>query len=151
MGQVITMADEQNQNPLSREEYSIIGQAIFEKLAEKENIPHLDYQSIDGDDHIGFMTTPGGKYLSRDVCGGFTAQLPFQLLYQTKAKNNKELLLAEKTLTEIAEYLEQKPFPYLDGGRVIEKITCDGIPYRAQADNSTSVLFIQSGSVRYEK
>lgn len=148
------MADVRNEiNPLSGTEYNIIGAGVFNKLAEYEDpeINGFDYQGLDGDGRIGFMTIPGGKYLSRDVCGGYTAQLPFQIMYQAKATSNKELLKSEKTLTDVAVYLETKPFPELDGGRQITKISCDGIPYRAQADNSASVIFVQTGSVVYEK
>lgn len=150
------MADLQNEmNPLSGTEYGIVGAGIFNKLALSGETPKgvsgFDYQSLDGDGRVGFMTTPGGKYLSRDVCGGYTARLPFQLMYQTKAQTNKELLEAEAVITEIATSLEQKPFPELDGGRQITNIFCDGVPYRASADNSASVLFVQTGYVVYEK
>jgi len=148
------MADIQNEtSPLSGTEYSMVGPAVFNKLAEyKADIPlHFDYQSMDGPGHVGFMTVPGGKYLSRDICGGFVAQLPFQIMYETTATTNKELLQAEATISEIAEYIETKPYPELDGGREITKIQADGIPYRAQAENSGTVMFLQTGTIIYEK
>ena len=148
------MADVQNDmNPLSGTEYSIVGAGIFNKLAEFPSSEAIvfSYQGLDGDGCIGLMTVPGGKYISRDVCGGYVAQLPFQLMYRTKAKTNKELLEAEKMLTDTASWLETKPFPELDGGREITNIQCDGIPYRAEADNSASVIFVLTGRVTYER
>lgn len=148
------MGDNNNQQnaPLSATEYSIVGAGLFEKLLEYEgDVEGFDYQSLDGDGRIGFMTVPGGMYLSHDVCGGYEAQLPFQLAYMTKAKTNKEYLEAEETLTGASAFLETKPYPELDGGRTITKIICDGIPYRAEADNSGSVMFVQTGRAYYEK
>lgn len=146
------MAEIQNEmNPLSGTEYAIVGAGVFNRLAEVvDGRVGLDYQSLDGDGRMGFISLPGGKYLSRDVCGGYVAQLPFQLAYQTKAQSNKDLLEAEALITETALGLEQKPYPSLDGGRQITKILCDGVPYRAQADNSASVMFVQTGYVVYE-
>jgi hypothetical protein len=151
MGAII-MADIQNEiQALSGTEYSIIGAALFNKLTMYSRDLLFDYQSLDDDGHVGLMTTPGGKYLSRDIIGGYTAQLPIQIMYRTKAQTNKELLSAEALITDIAAYLETKPYPDLDGGRVITQILIDGIPYRAQADNSASVVFALTGFVKYEK
>lgn len=144
---------ERTYDPLSAGEYAMVGAAIFERLAQCESIQgiHLDYQSMDGDNHLGFFTMPGGKILSYDVTGGFEAQLPFQLTYQTRTTSNKGFLAAERLLTETAQELESKPYPLLDGGREITKIHLDGVPYRAQADDSGAVVFVITGSVRYEK
>lgn len=147
------MADE-NISPLSQEEYSEIGAALFEKISQYAQLPDgakLDYQLLDGTNHIGFLTAPGGKYLSEDVVGGFTAQLPFQIVYKLSATGNKQMLGAEALMNNLADYLSEKPYPALTGGRIIYKITMDSTTYRSQADEDGSFVYVRSGTVNYEK
>lgn len=141
-------------NPLSKKEYDAIGWALFETIAAYPNLPadvKLDYQSLDGTDHIGFFTSPGGKFLWEDVTGGFGAQLPFNVVYKFNATANGQLLKAEDVLNGIADYLQERPYPALTGGRTVEKIMMDSITYRTKAEDDGSVTFARSGVLKYEK
>lgn len=139
---------------LSSSEYTAIGQAVMDMVSSYPDAPEnitYDYQSINGVNHIGVITTPGGRYLKRDVTGGFEAQLPFDIVYRCAATENIQLLNAEKLLDGIADYLENMSYPSLTDGRAILKITMNSITYRTQADQSGAVQFLRSGSLRYEK
>lgn len=144
--------------PVSSKDYSVVGAAIFEMIAAymAEHHPdvHCDYQSIDGPGHLGLVTTPGGKYLTRDVIGGYTAQLPFQIVYQTPATTNALLLAAEAVIEDLSGYLEElaaDELPGLDGDRVIDVIVMDGVTYRSSAESDASVIFSRAGKVNYSK
>lgn len=147
------MADKEI-TPLSQKEYSEIGAALFERISQYPDLPagvKFDYQSLDGINHIGFFTVPGGKYLSEDVVGGFTAQLPFQIVYRVSATGNMQMLDAEALINNLADYLSEKPYPALTDDRNIYKITTDSTTYRSQADEDGSSVYVRSGTVNYEK
>ena len=146
------MADEAK--ALSSKEYDAIGQAMFEKISEYEKLPDkakLDYQSLDGTNHIGFLTMPGGKYTAQYVTGGFEAQLPFQIRYKLVATGNQQNLDAENVVKGLADYLEENPDMNLTGGRNVTEIQMDSITYRSQAGEDGSVIFARNGIVKYEK
>ena len=148
------MSDNENVNPLSGTEYRIIGKAMLERIQAYDGLPAgtvLDYQAVNGICHIGFMTTPGGKYLRHDVYGGFEAQLPFQIAYMLAGTGNKEMLDAETLLDGLVDYLEARPYPSLTDGREVTKIDFDSTTYRSQANADGSLLFVRNGRVRYEK
>lgn len=140
--------------PLSSNEYSEIGLALFEAINRYTGLPdgvRLDYQKLDGAGHIGFFTSPGGKYISEDVTGGFVAQMPFDIVYMLNATNNEQLLAAEEILNGLADYLAEKPYPSLTGGRTVEKVYMNSTTYRTKAGDDGSVAFARSGVLKYEK
>lgn len=149
---MIDLADEIK--VLSSKEYDAIGQAMFEKISVYEKLPDkakLDYQSLDGTNHIGFLTKPGGKYTAQYVTGGFEAQLPFQICYKLMATGNQQYLDAENVVNGLADYLEENSSMNLTGGRIVTEIQMDSITYRSQADADGSVVFVRNGIVKYEK
>ncbi len=140
--------------PLSTPEYDAIGAALFELISKYPELPKdvkLDYQSMDGINHIGFFTAPDGKYLFESVTGGFEAQLSFDITYKCSATSNSQRLKAEEFMNNIAEYLAQKPYPALTAGRTIEKITMNSTTYRSKAEEDGSVTYVRSGTLKYEK
>lgn len=139
---------------LSSKEYDALGRGLFEKISQYTALPaevKLDYQSIDGINHIGFLTVPGGKYTKEFVTGGFEAQLPFQILYQTGATGNAQLLKAEELVNGIADYLEENPDMNLSDGREVVKISMDSVTYRSKTEEDGSKIFVRNGTVKYEK
>jgi hypothetical protein len=142
------------ENPLSSKEYDTIGWALFEMISQFDGLPSgvkLDYQKLDGVNHLGFYTSPGGKYLIEYVTGGFLAQLPFDIIYKFNATANGQLKNAEDFLNSLADYLQERPYPTLTDGREVEKITMNSTTYRTKADDDGSVQFARSGVLRYEK
>lgn len=140
--------------PLSGKEYDSVGWSLFEAISRYSNLPDgmtFDYQKLDGTNHIGFFTSPGGKYIWEDVTGGFGAQVPFNVAYKFNASSNGQLLKAEEFLNDLADYLSEPPYPALTGGRMVEKIIMDSTTYRTKADEDGSVTFARSGVLKYEK
>lgn len=147
-------SQEEERRPLSSKEYDAIGAALFEMINAYHSLPagvKLDYQSLEGINHIGFFTAPDGKYLFESVTGGFEAQISFDIMYKCSATNNSQRLGAEEFLNDIADYLSEKPYPALTGGRIIEKITMNSTTYRSKAEGDGSVTYVRSGSLKYEK
>lgn len=139
---------------LSSKEYSEIGSALFEMISQYTELPDgvvFDYQSLRGVNHIGFLTVPGGKYLKEDVTGGFEAQLPFQIVYKLSATGNAQMLDAETLMDNLADYISEKPYPSLTGGRIIYKITMNSTTYRSRAEDDGSFVYVRNGTVNYEK
>lgn len=146
------MADETK--PLSSKEYDAIGQGLFEKISEYPNLPAgviLDYQSLNGINHIGFMTVPGGKYTAEYVTGGFEAQLPFRIYYKVAPTRNEQYLDAEILLNGIADYLEENPEINLTDSRNVAEIVMDSTTYRSASEADGSAIFARNGTVKYEK
>lgn len=140
--------------PLSSKEYDSVGWSLFEKLSAFPDLPDsvtLDYQKLDGTNHIGFFTLPGGKITWEDVTGGFGAQLPFNVVYKFNGTANGQLMKAEETVNNIADYLQERPYPALTGGRTVEKIIMDSTTYRTKAEDDGSVTYARSGVLKYEK
>ena len=147
------MADE-NTTPLSQQEYTALGKAIYDMIAACPDIPKaitIDYQDLRGPQHIGVGTDAGGRYTRQDVTGGFEARLPFSYVYQVKATNNAQMLAAEELLNKIADYLENADYPPLSDGRSILRITMNSITYKIAADEDGSIRFRRSGVLEYEK
>ena len=148
------MPNNNNTTPLGSVEYRRVGEMIYDKVRVYENLPagiEVDYQGLKGINHLGFMTTPGGKITKRFITGGFAAQLPFQLLYKTTPTTNSTNFNAENFVDDLADWLEQRPYPELSDGRVVTSIVMDSITYISTADNDGSVVFVRNGSVFYEK
>lgn len=143
-----------NAEPLLSAEYKAIGQGIFAKIADYDKLPYgveLDYQSCNGINHIGFTTTAGGKYLQKYVTGGFEAQLPFQIAYMIAPTNNGQNMDAEEFMDELAEYMQDAPFPELTGGREVEEIIMDSITYHNMVQENGAVIYVRTGILKYEK
>lgn len=145
----------QNTTPLSGSEYKRVGALIYDRICSYPNLPdgcEVDYQGINGVGHLGFLTAPGGKILKRYVTGAFQAQLPFEVLYKVAlAVDNSESFNSENLVDDIAEWLEERPYPSLSDERVITQIVMDSVTYRSEAQDDGSVVFVRNGSVIYEK
>lgn len=148
------MGDNNNSTPLSSSEYKRVGEIIYDRVCAYESLPAgliVDYQGLNGINHLGFMTAPGGKFTKRFVTGGFEAQLPFQIFYKTAPTNNSNSFDAESFVDDLADWLEKKPYPDLTDDRQILQIVMDSITYTSTADNDGSVVYVRSGSVIYQK
>lgn len=143
-----------NTTPLSGSEYRRVGALIYDKIANYANLPNgceVDYQGINGINHIGFLTAPGGKLLRKFVTGGFEAQLPFQILYKTMPTDNNLSYEAQNLVDDLADWLETKPYPDLTDDRVVTSIIMDSTTYRSEAQDDGSIVFVRNGNVVYEK
>ena len=142
----------ENTAPLSGTEYRRVGALIYDRICSYPNLPcEVDYQGINGINHIGFLTTPGGKILKRYVTGAFQAQLPFEIALKSMPTDNNLSFNAESLVDDIADWLEERPYPELSDGRVVTQIIMDSITYRSEAQDDGSIVFVRNGTVIYEK
>lgn len=143
-----------NATPLSNSEYKKVGAAVYDRVCDYPNLPAnavVDYQALNGIGHLGVMSVPGGKYRKRYITGGFEAEYPFQILYKTSPTENSLSFNAESLIDDLADWLEQRPYPTLTDDRVVERISMDSTTYISTADNDGSVVYVRSGVVTYEK
>jgi len=144
-----------NEQPaLSSGEYEAVGRALVDMVTACSSLPDtvtVDYQSVDGNDHLGVIPRPGGRYLWRDVVGCFGAQLPFDIVYQCNPVSNAERLSKEEMMNAVADHLETMNYPALSDDRTITKVIMDSTTYRTQAAPDGSVRYVRSGALEYEK
>ena len=143
-----------NAAPLSGSEYKRVGALIYDRVCTYPDLPddcEVDYQGVNGINHIGFLTVPGGKFTKRFVTGGFEAQMPFQILYKSLPTDNNLSFTAESLVDDIADWLEERPYPDLTDDRVVVQILMDSITYRSEAQDDGSIVFVRNGAVVYEK
>lgn len=149
----IRMPNNESAN-LPSSEYSALGRAMLDMIASYPEMPasmEYDYQDLKNVNHIGFFTTPGGRYLKRDVTGSFAAQLTFEIAYKIRSTNNSGMLKAEELMNGLADYLETMRYPSLTGDRQILEIVMNSQTYRSAAEADGSVTYVRSGLLKYEK
>lgn len=140
---------------LSKTEYNTIGEMLLNLIAECPYIPEgitPQYQNIKTDESIGVFTLHGAKYLKKNVTGGFTAQVKFQIAYKSFPTGNGERINSQSVVDKIMEWLEKvNELPALSGNRVITKITAsNSVAYKDAAGEDNSITFAADAVMEYE-
>lgn len=140
---------------LSITEYNTIGEMLLNLIAECPYIPEgiiPQYQSIGTAESIGVFTLPGAKYLKRNVMGGFTAQVKFQVEYKSFPTGNRDRISSQSVVDQIMEWLEKvNELPALSGNRVITKITAsNSVAYQDTSGEDKSITFAADAVMEYE-
>lgn len=140
---------------LSKSEYDSVGEMILNLIAMCPFIPEgltPQYQSIKTDESISVFTLPGAKYLKKNVMGGFTAQVNFQVAYKSFPTGNGERIKSQSVVDNIMSWLEKvKQLPTLSGGRTITKIIAsNSVPYTDATGDDKSITFAADAVMEYE-
>lgn len=140
---------------LNKTEYETIGQMLFELIQKCPYIPNdvrVRYQGIDTDVSIGVFTLPGAKYVSRNVIGGFTAQVKFQVAYKSFPISDDQRIESQALVDKIMDWLEDyRKLPALSKSRTITKITAsDSLPYKDKTGDDKSIIFAADAVMEYE-
>ncbi len=140
---------------LNKTEYNTIGEMLLHLIAECPYIPEgltPQYQNINTDTSIGVFTLPGAKYLKKNVTGGFTAQINFQVAYKSFPSGNGDRIKSQSVVDNIMSWLEKvDELPALSGGRTITKITAsNSVPYADATGNDKSITFAADAVMEYE-
>lgn len=146
----------EEKEPLSKQEYDKIGNLLLDLVKGCPSIPEkvpVQYQSIDTVESIGIYTLPGAKYLKRNVIGGFTAQIKFQIAYRSFPTSNNQRINSQAKVDTIMNWLEEYgKMQKLSGGRTITKITAsNSLPYKDNAGGDKSTIFAADAVMEYEK
>lgn len=140
---------------LSKTEYNTIGEMLLNLIAKCPFIPEgltLQYQSIKTDESIAVFTLPGAKYLKKNVIGGFTAQIKFQVAYKSFPTGNGARIKSQSVVDNIMDWLEKvDELPELSGGRTITKITAsNSVAYTDAQGDDKSITFAADAVMEYE-
>lgn len=140
---------------LSKTEYNTIGEMLLNLIAQCPYIPEgltLQYQNIKTDESIGVFTLPGAKYLKKNVMGGFTAQVNFQVAYKSFPSNNGARIKSQSVVDNIMDWLEKvDELPKLSGGRTITRITAsNSVAYTDATGEDKSIIFAADAVMEYE-
>lgn len=141
---------------LSKQEYEKIGKLLLDLVKGCPHIPDkvpVQYQSIGTGESIGIYTLPGAKYLKRNVIGGFTAQIKFQIAYRSFPTSNDQRINNQDRVDKIMCWLEEYgTMKMLSGGRTITKITAsNSLPYKDKAGDDKNIIFAADAVMEYEK
>lgn len=151
---------EEIKEQLSKVEYDKVGEMLLELVKACPKVPEdlkkkeegILYQSMSTNRCIGILTLPGAKYVKKNVLGGFTAQVNFQIAYKSLPKSNNQRIDAQNTVDQIMGWLEDiKNLPKLTGSRTITKITASSsFPTVDNVTNDKSTVFVSDAVIEYE-
>ncbi|NBH15360.1 hypothetical protein D3Z36_14525 [Lachnospiraceae bacterium] len=140
---------------LSKTEYDRIGDMLLELFGDCPYIPKdakIKYNSKDVGKCVYIMTGAGG-IKNRDIIGGFTAELPIQVAYQSFPQGNGQMINAQDVVDNITEWLEDiENLPKLTGNRAITKITAGGsFPDVEEVEGDKATVFAANVVMEYRK
>lgn len=139
---------------LSKTEYDRIGDMLLELFADCPYIPDgakIKYNSKDVGKCV-YIITAGGNIKSRNVLGGFTAELTIQVAYQSFPQGNGQMINAQAVVDNICNWLEDiQSLPQLTGNRTITKITASGsFPDVEEVEGDKATVFAANVVMEYE-
>lgn len=139
---------------LSTEEYELIGKALFILLSECPYIPAnipVKYQTREIGRSLSLLTAES-RVKKRNVQGGFTAEIDFQVAYKSFPKSNEQRIESQLLVDNIARWLENvKELPSLTNDRTITKITVSSsIPVVDSADEDGNQVYVSNAVIEYE-
>ena len=139
---------------LSKTEYDKVGEMLLELIAECPFIPKdakVKYNSKDVGKCV-YIITAGGNIKSRNVLGGFTAELTIQVAYQSFPQGNGQMINAQAVVDNITSWLEDvENLPSLTENRKVTKITASGsFPDVEEVEGDKSTVFAANVVMEYE-
>lgn len=140
---------------LSKTEYDKVGEMLLELIAECPYIPNdvkVKYNSKDVGKCV-YIITAGGNIKSRNVLGGFTAELTIQIAYQSFPQGNGQMINAQAVVDNITGWLEDvENLPSLTENRKVTKITASGsFPDVEEVEGDKSTVYASNIIMEYRK
>lgn len=145
---------EENKERLSKTEYDKIGDMLLELMGDCPYIPKdakIKYNSKDVGKCVCIFTT-GGNIKSKNVLGGFTAELTMQIAYKSSPQGNGAMIDAQDVLEKITGWLEDiENLPRLTNNRTIIKITAGAsFPAVEDVEGDNSTVYVSNVVMEYE-
>jgi hypothetical protein len=143
---------------LEKKEYNTVGEMLVNLISQcpvitssKITIP-VKYQYADTGVCLSIYTLPGAKYLKKNVMGGFTAQVKFQIAYKGFGTSNQKIVDAQAFVDSIMDWLEDSDnLPALSDNRTITNITStNSVAYADEAGSDGSIVFAADATMEYE-
>lgn len=145
---------------LSETEYEAIGKALWELVKQYPRQPCdpdviAQYDFLDAEHPLAVFVL-GGTYKSRDITGGFTAEIRFRVAYGSLPDTSEQRINAQAFVGRILSWLEEaKDLPLLAGGRKVTEITAsDTVPYRKEKKENEmyeGVIYVADAVMQYRK
>lgn len=145
---------EKNKERLSKTEYDKIGDMLLELMGDCPYIPKdakIKYNSKDVGKCVCIFTT-GGNIKSKNVLGGFTAELTMQIAYKSSPQGNGAMIDAQDVLEKITGWLRDfENFPRLTGGRkIIDIATGASFPTIDDVEGDNATVYASNVVMEYE-
>lgn len=141
---------------LSATEYSIIEEALWKLVRQyprQLGDPDVkaEYDALGANKSLAVFVL-GGRYKSRNVLGGFTAEINFQVAYKSSPTTSNLRIDAQAYVGRIMRWLENtRDLPLLTDGRTITKITTSGaVPYKDETETDKSTVYAADAVMEYE-
>lgn len=152
--------NEEIKEQLTKQEYDKVGDMLLELIKACPKVPEdlkdkeegILYQSMSTGRCLGIITLPGAKYVKKNVLGGFTAQVSFQIAYKSLPTTNQQRIDAQNTVDQIMGWMEDvKGLPSLTGGRVVTKITASSsFASKDDVSDDKNAVFVADAVMEYE-
>lgn len=142
---------------LSATEYDTVEKALWElvkKYPRQAGDPNVtaEYDSLGANRSLS-VSVYGGRYKSRNILGGFTAEVTFRVEYKSSPTSSELRIDAQAYVGRIMRWLEStKDLPLLTEGRTITKITAAGaVPYKDETGQDKSTVYAAAAVMEYKK
>lgn len=141
---------------LSATEYSTVAEALLklvQKYPRQVGDPDVkaEYDALGKNTSLSVFVY-GGRYKSRNVLGGFTAEVTFWVEYKSFPTSSDLRIKAQAFVGRIMRWLENtRDLPLLTDGRMITKITASGaVPYKDETGTDKSTVYAADAVMEYE-
>lgn len=141
---------------LSATEYDTVEKALWELVKQyprQVGDPNVtaEYDALGGNKSLSVFVY-GGRYKSRNVLGGFTAEVTFRVEYKSLPTSSDLRIKAQAYVGRIMRWLENtRDLPLLTDGRTITKIMASGaVPYKDETGTDKSTVYAADAVMEYE-
>lgn len=141
---------------LGATEYDTVEKALWELVKDyprQTGDPSVkaEYDALGANKSLS-VSVLGGRYKSRNVIGGFTAEVNFRVAYKSNPTTSELRIDAQSFVGRIMRWLENtKDLPLLTDGRTITKITAGGaVPYKDETGQDKSTVYAADAVMEYE-
>lgn len=121
---------EQNKEPLSAAEQTVISKALMILINQFPDMPKgvaAEYQFISDDAPVGVFSMQGAVKTEEYLCmpdeESFDGQFPFFILYRCRPTSTPQRINKQDFLDRLGEWLEKQVYPPLTGNRTITDIS----------------------------
>lgn len=145
-----------NEKPLKLTDMAGIEEMIIELISKYPSLPFkassktISWQGLGTSDGIGLITLSGAVYIKQYISGGFTAQMPFRIEYQTRPTTTKARLDAQKFVEDLSIWLEQCDATFKED-ITLNKIERDTPVIKNRAYTDGSEVYSCTMNIKYSK
>lgn len=149
------MSEKNKYEVLKTEEQKCIMKALYEKLHAypKRGTLDIGFEEFDKQSSgLSLCSAQGAVYLRKSITGDFQGLVPFILRYRSAPKTGRQKLNKIEFLEDLSEWISSKEnYPEVSGGRVVETITAECVPFKDNADDAGNNDYVVVFNLIYRK